>query len=141
MKVLAKRRKVDDCFGGYDWNLRMEGKDKTWVKMEKQKKKKIAFEKWKLNFLRFHQFSHCTCGFFFDRCTKQHNMQGASSASLTDFLDGGTILMDVREIQGRNWYFEKFGDDFGWCLQIQGRSWWFTPKISNIIQSIVQYSL
>ena len=34
MKVLAGRRKVGDCFDGYDWNLRLEGKDKTGVKME-----------------------------------------------------------------------------------------------------------
>jgi len=81
----------------------VEGKDKIGVKMEKQKK--IAFEKWKLNFLRFHQFSPCTRDFLFDTCTRQHNMQRASSASLTDLLDGWTILMDVREIQGRNCYF------------------------------------
>jgi len=43
-------------------------------------------------------------------------MHGANSASLTDLLDGGTILMDVREIQRRNWYFTKFRDDFDWCL-------------------------
>jgi len=84
-----------------------------------------------MNFLRFHQFSPCTRGFLFDTCTGQHNMQGASSASLTDLLDGGTILMDVREIQGWNWYFTKFKDDFGWCLQIQRWSWWFTLFLSH----------
>jgi len=86
-----------DCFDGYDWNLRVEGKDS---RGKNGKEEKIAFEKWKLNFLRFHQFSQCTRDFLFDTCTWQHNMQGVSSASLTDLLDGGTILMDVREIQG-----------------------------------------
>ena len=108
--------------------------------MEKQKKlhlkrngKAEKTGKWKLNFLRFHHFSPCTRGFLFYMCTGQHNMQGASSTSLTDLLDRGAILMDVREIQGRNWYFAKFGVDFGWCLQIQGRSWWFTPDMFFLI--------
>ena len=90
------------------------------------KAEKIAFEKWKLNFLRFYQFSPCTRGFLFDTCTWQHNMQGASSASLMDILDGEIILMDVRKIQKRKWYFAKFKNDFDWYLQIHGQNWWFT---------------
>jgi len=35
-----------DCFDGYDWNLMVEGKDKTRVKMEKQKKLHLKSENW-----------------------------------------------------------------------------------------------
>jgi len=63
--------------------------------------------------LRFHQFSPCTHGFLFDTCIGQNNMQGASSASLTDLFqrrdhfDGrernsGTKLI-FRKICGRFW--------------------------------------
>jgi len=48
-------------------------------------------------------------------------MQEDTSSPLTEFLDGGTILMDVCKIQGLNIYFAKFKDEFGWLMKIQGR--------------------
>jgi len=45
---------------------------------------------------------------------------------VTEHLNGGTLLMDVWQIQGLFWYFVNLEDKFGQFVQIQGRSWWFT---------------
>jgi len=39
-------------------------------------------------------------------------MQDDTSSSITDLLHGGTILMDVCEIQGWNRQFAKIRDEF-----------------------------
>jgi len=66
-----------------------------------------------LNFYHFHQISPYTRGCLVDTCTGQHNMQEDTSSPLTELLDGGTILMDVCQIQGLNRNFTKFKDEFG----------------------------
>jgi len=43
-------------------------------------------------------------------------MQEDTSSSLTELLDGGTILMDVCKIQGLNRYIARFRDEFSWLV-------------------------
>jgi len=43
-------------------------------------------------------------------------MQEDTSSPLTELLDGGTILMDVRKIWELNRNFAKFRDEFGWLV-------------------------
>jgi len=57
---------------------------------------------------------------------------------VTEHLDGGTILMDVWQIQGLFWYF-VMGNEFGRFVQIKGRSWWFTQKL--LYKNITNYQL
>jgi len=93
----------DECFSGKenrqghiwcsDWNVRMEryryykGKfGKTW---------KIEFQKYNWNFVCFNQIDPCTRGFLVDTCTGQEAMHDDKSTTLTEHLDGRTILMNV----------------------------------------------